>query len=299
MLGDDTAELTSKLGLPDPARWTQIVARRGKSIWRVDCAGGTYAVRIFRPGEAESASHERQMMIEARELPVPVPAVHASRTLGTRPVLLVDWCPGEVLGQVIHSRPWSALHLGRLFGEQQARLHLSGTRRASESDWIEFFGPVDHALLDGLRKAEEGCTLVHFDYHPWNIVFDGGAISGVLDWTNARFGDPRADLARTWTILRLVYRSGFRHPVRRLAEMLFERGWWQGYERLAGSQPQMPLFMAWAVLGLLRIKAREGASAERRKELSALARLAGELRAKAGLPRIGLDALLEQTSAGS
>jgi aminoglycoside phosphotransferase len=298
MLDGDTSELTSKLGLPHSARWTQVVARRGKSIWRVDCPNGSYAVRIFRPGEEESAAHEREMMVEARKLSLPVPGVHAAATLQTRPVLLVDWCPGTVLSQVIYSRPWMAWRLGQLFGEQQARLHLSGTRDAQPSDWIEFFGPVDEILRDSLRQAQARRTLVHFDYHPWNLVFEEGKISGILDWTNARFGDPRADLARTWTILRLVYRSGRRHPVRRLAEKLFEQGWWRGYVRVAGPQPQMPLFLAWAVFGLLCIKAREASSHRNHGELKALARLARQLRENAGLPRVETEALLEQASAG-
>jgi aminoglycoside phosphotransferase (APT) family kinase protein len=298
MLEADRSELTNKLGLPGPARWTQVVARRGKSVWRVDCPDGSYAVRIFRPGDEESASHEHQMMIEAHKLPIPVPAARTAATLGTRPVLLVDWSPGESLGQTLHSRPWAALRLGRLFGEQQAKLHLNGARDAQILDWIEFFGPVDQVLRDSLRQAQVRCSLVHLDYHPRNLVFGDGAISGILDWTNSRFGDPRADLARTWTILRLVQRSGRRHPVRRVAEKLFEHGWWQGYVRIAGPQPQMPLFLAWAVFGLLRMKTREATSPEDRRELTALARLTGELRAKAGLAPVETEALLDQASTG-
>ena len=298
MVGDDTVELTSKLGLQSPVRWTQIVARRGKSVWRADCRDGSYAVRIFRPGDRESASHEREMMIEAGKLPIPVPAVRASEILGERPVLLVDWREGEVLGQVARSHPWSALRLGRLFGEQQARLHVDAMRAGvPKPDWIEFFGPVDQALSDSLRQAQSRVTLIHLDYHPWNIVFDRKAISGILDWTNARFGDPRADVARTWTILRLIQRSGFHHPVRRFAEMLFDRGWLQGYEGIAGPQHQMPLFLAWAVQGLLRAKAKERACGEGGRELTALASLAAELRVKARLPTIDPATLLEQTSA--
>ena len=45
--------------------------------------------------------------------------------------------------------------------------------------------------------------LVHLDYHPLNVMTDGERVTGVLDWTNARAGDPRADYARTLTILRL------------------------------------------------------------------------------------------------
>jgi Ser/Thr protein kinase RdoA (MazF antagonist) len=298
MIDLDTSELVRKLGLPASTRWMEVVARRGKAVWRIDCRDGTFAARIFRPGEEESAAHEHQMMAEAHKLSLPVSLVRATATVRNRPVLLVDWSPGRVLGEVLRSRPWRALRLGRAFGELQAKLHLSGMRNAQTADWIEFFGPVDESLRHSLCRAQARATLVHFDYHPWNIVHQDGKISGILDWTNARFADPRADLARTWTILALVYRSGRRRPVRRLAERLFENGWWQGYVRIAGPQPQMPLFLAWAVFGLLCVKTREASSPQNRKELTALARLAAVLRTQAGLPRVETNALIEQASAG-
>ena len=46
--------------------------------------------------------------------------------------------------------------------------------------------------------------LLHLDYHPLNVLGEAGAISGVLDWTNADGGDPRADVARTGAILRFL-----------------------------------------------------------------------------------------------
>ena len=44
--------------------------------------------------------------------------------------------------------------------------------------------------------ATESC-LLHGDYFPGNIVWDGGAIAAVIDWESAALGDPMADIATT------------------------------------------------------------------------------------------------------
>jgi aminoglycoside phosphotransferase (APT) family kinase protein len=45
----------------------------------------------------------------------------------------------------------------------------------------------------------DGARLVHFDLHPDNVLLgpDGPVL---IDWTNARGGDPDADVALTWLI---------------------------------------------------------------------------------------------------
>jgi aminoglycoside phosphotransferase (APT) family kinase protein len=45
----------------------------------------------------------------------------------------------------------------------------------------------------------DDARLVHFDLHPANVLLgpDGPVL---IDWTNARAGDPDADLALTWLI---------------------------------------------------------------------------------------------------
>lgn len=290
----DVVKLSVNLGLPCSAKWQLVVARRGKSVWRVDCPGATYAARVFRPGEDAGAAHEQAVMAAAREAGLAVPAVHRVSKLGNCPVLLVDWCFGRVLSDELRARPWAASRLGEAFGMQQAQLHLSNAEPVDAAAWIEFFGPVDASMHERLVQRQSRRTLVHLDYYPANLVFDGGTVSGILDWTNARMGDPRADLARTWTILRLVYRSGRLSPMRRLAEDLFLRGWWREYVRIAGPQVEMSLFLAWAVNGLLRIKSKREGTLENGRKLRSLARLTQDLRERAGLPRISAQALMEQ-----
>uniref|UniRef100_UPI001300A5FE aminoglycoside phosphotransferase family protein n=1 Tax=Desertihabitans aurantiacus TaxID=2282477 RepID=UPI001300A5FE len=59
----------------------------------------------------------------------------------------------------------------------------------------------------GLRVVERAPTgsrtaLLHLDLHPLNVlVGDDDEVSAVVDWANARAGDPALDVARTWALL--------------------------------------------------------------------------------------------------
>jgi aminoglycoside phosphotransferase (APT) family kinase protein len=59
----------------------------------------------------------------------------------------------------------------------------------------------DHRHLVPCRRS----VVLHRDYHPWNVLVDGFGRLRVLDW-DWRVGDPRFDLAWTYT---LMQRSGF------------------------------------------------------------------------------------------
>jgi len=52
---------------------------------------------------------------------------------------------------------------------------------------------------DGLPAVGEGDRLLHLDLHPANVILspDGPV---VVDWTNARRGEPAFDVAVTWLI---------------------------------------------------------------------------------------------------
>jgi aminoglycoside phosphotransferase (APT) family kinase protein len=72
------------------------------------------------------------------------------------------------------------------------------------------------AAPDGLAAACRGDRLLHLDLHPANVILspDGPV---VVDWTNARRGEPAFDVALTWVIgatstgLGEVGRSFLRH----------------------------------------------------------------------------------------
>jgi aminoglycoside phosphotransferase (APT) family kinase protein len=62
--------------------------------------------------------------------------------------------------------------------------------------------PLRDAVLRRLERLPEGDRLCHGDFHPANVLrsASGGALA--IDWTGASRGDPAADLARSFLIMR-------------------------------------------------------------------------------------------------
>jgi aminoglycoside phosphotransferase (APT) family kinase protein len=94
--------------------------------------------------------------------------------------LVLQRIDGPTMGRDMLRRPWRALHHVRLLASLHQQLHR-----------IE--------APDELAQAGAGDTLIHLDFHPDNVLMsrDGPV---VIDWTNARRGDPALDVALTWVI---------------------------------------------------------------------------------------------------
>jgi hypothetical protein len=199
------------------------------------------------------ARREAQVMRAAREGGLPVPRVCAEGMWRDRAALLLSWCPGRPMAEELAARPWRAWPLGVLFGRCQADIHgrLSPEALRAGRAWIDWAGPGEEALAARLREtAPREDSLVHLDYHLLNVMTDAKRITGVLDWTNARAGDPRADYARTLTILRLDSGTA---STRGLAVLrVFEAGWRRGYWRIAGRPADLAPYYAWAGAVMLR-----------------------------------------------
>src|SRR5215212_7115084 len=87
----------------------------------------------------------------------------------------------------------------------QAAIHAIAPTPVPElrpGDWIAWAGADAPALQARLREvAADTAQLLHLDYHPLNVMTDGHRMTTVLDWANAQVGDPRADVARSFSIL--------------------------------------------------------------------------------------------------
>lgn len=217
------------------------------AVWRVILQDRPHALRLFRPGQNTRCAHECAAMATAVAHGIPAPSVQVVGAYHDRPALLSDWCPGRTLLAELVARPERAAMLGRLFGQTQAAIHAIPAPPVLPADWRDAAGPLAlHLPFPPLTPD----ALIHLDYHPLNVLTDGARITGVIDWTNARAGDPRADLARTITILRLDAQShpDLVPPQVRAVLPLFERGWRQGYTQAAGPGATTDLapFHAWA-----------------------------------------------------
>ncbi|CAN5154614.1 hypothetical protein BH23GEM2_BH23GEM2_11890 [soil metagenome] len=274
------------LGMVNVVAVTPLASNRGKGVWRVEGPDGVFALRVLRAHEHTTADRERSAMDAALSAGLEVPDVRAIGEWENHPAMLLSWCPGRTVQAELHVRPWAAYRLGLECGRWQAALHRVHADAAIES-WVDYFGVVDPSMRERLLRVSQATPrLLHLDYHLQNIVVRAGVVTGVVDWTNATSGDPRADVARTWALLSVF--PGSRTLAARVGAAVrhvFAAGWQRGYANLAGRQTDMPLFRAWALVGLLSRARRGTEGSGKRHDLFPLQALASHWRARAGLPR--------------
>lgn len=247
-------EILNSLGINGTPTVTLAQGGYDMAIWKVEHESQTYALRLFHAGEHEHCEREQLVMAAARTAGLPVPEVHTVGVWQDRPVLLMTWMTGRVIVDELGIRPWNVWRIGIEFGCMQAKIHaVPAPDRLPQvsGDWITWKCGDEKTLHDHLRRLPASKTaLLHLDYHPINVLTDGKRITGVIDWTNAHAGDPRADAARTVSILRVdpLARKPF---TRWLGLHIFELAWRIGYQREHGRLHDMPLFYAWAGAVLL------------------------------------------------
>jgi aminoglycoside phosphotransferase (APT) family kinase protein len=217
------------------------------SVWRVQTDQRTYALRAFRPDQIGTLRRELSVLRTAQAAGLPVPGVRAVGTYDERPAMLIDWIAGRTLLAALELEPWRVVQLGRTFGRLHKRLHGIRAPADLRQDWINWPRAADQRVAERLRSmALVSDRLLHMDYHVLNVLVHGGQVTAVLDWTNAHAGDPRADLARTLTILRFAPPLG--GAVQRVGRLALELGWRQGYGSFGSD---MAPFYAWAGGALL------------------------------------------------
>jgi aminoglycoside phosphotransferase (APT) family kinase protein len=138
---------------------------------------------------------------------VPAPrlyAVDADATICDVPALLESWLPGEPEwspGDVdrylartaatlvaIHAVP-IASHVPR-YAPYYPRSSERWSAVGRSALWTRVATKLDRSWPSH-RPA-----FIHRDYHPGNVLWDGTAVTGVVDWATAAIGPPGIDLAR-------------------------------------------------------------------------------------------------------
>ncbi|MGO8946974.1 MAG: phosphotransferase family protein [Ktedonobacterales bacterium] len=242
-------EILSSLGVSGTTTISPVQGGSDMAMWKVEYEGQTYALRVFGPGRQEEYERERVVMAAARAAGLPVPEIHRVGVWQHYPALLITWLAGRTVEEELRARPWHLWQLGIVFGRMQAAIHAvpaPDLLRQQRDDWIAWKCEGEQTVQDRLRQLpSHELVLLHLDYHPRNVLTDGKQITGIVDWTNAHAGDPRADAARTVSILRVD--PGARKPLLQwLGVRMFELAWRIGYQRERGRLKDMALFYAWA-----------------------------------------------------
>lgn len=178
----------------------------GNGLWRLHRNAGDLVLRAFPPGAPVAvAEREEQAHRFARDHGLRAPAVHSCQVVGDRPVLIMDWTPGDLLADSL----WSGNDpddLGRRSGAVLARLHAIAAPPPpliAARSWIHWPSSIPE-LTDQLRPYDSGHVTLHLDFHPENLIIAPDGEIVILDWANCQVGPPQADLARTLAILEMI-----------------------------------------------------------------------------------------------
>ena len=76
---------------------------------------------------------------------------------------------------------------------------------AVEHDAARWERAIEFWLNGNLSYTEARSVFIHRDYHPTNVLWRGGAVSGVVDWINACQGPAGVDVAHCRTNLVQMY----------------------------------------------------------------------------------------------
>jgi aminoglycoside phosphotransferase (APT) family kinase protein len=145
--------------------------------------------------------------LHRKGLAVPEPYLYDDSGALTAPYLIIEWVDGSTelapedlpaaLDQMaeflvgLHSLDPSSLPLPELEPIEDPAAAVVAYLPSSE------VGDHARAILGSgsLRRSENRCVLLHGDYWPGNVMWQDGHLVAVLDWEDARLGDPLADLA--------------------------------------------------------------------------------------------------------
>lgn len=155
-----------------------IAQGRDAVVYALD--GGERVLRRYRaPGPT---GDEARLMGHLAEGGFPVPRVYET----TDTDMVLERLNGPTMVEAIVRHPERAEQYGRILGELHDRLH-------------EFAAPPWLAAVPAEGVA--GNRILHLDFHPANVIVTAGG-PFVIDWRNARAGDPALDLALTTVIVR-------------------------------------------------------------------------------------------------
>ena len=153
-----------------------------------DAEGATRRYVLRQPPGWSSAGHEQRLLslVQGRGVPVPVPrlAGEAGDVL-EGDWLVLDYAEGEP-------------YFGPAFGPRRATAMATA---------LAAIHAIDTAASDFsfLRSEGDGRTLLHGDFWPGNVLWQGEELAAVIDWEDSILGDALFDVAITRLDLALIH----------------------------------------------------------------------------------------------
>ena len=196
------------------------------SVFLIQCARGSnperFVLRVldntaWLAAEPALAAHEAAALEEAQQagLRAPKLVAYSSNDVGFgAPVVLMTFIAGHIELRPANFQQWLSGLAGQLAAIHQHTAEAFPWRFHS---WVEkaTLAPpkwttmprVWERAIESVRRAEPDSqsVFIHRDYHPTNVLWHKGAVSGVVDWVNACRGPAGVDVAHCRTNLAQMF----------------------------------------------------------------------------------------------
>jgi len=139
---------------------------------------------LRRARDGRSIAGEARTMRYAAEHGYPVPRVEEVRAGGTE--IVMERIDGPIMADAMVRPPWKLGDHLRILADLHDRLHA-----IPAPDWL--------AVMPA-ATTEGGDRFLHLDLHPLNVIMSANG-PVVIDWPNARRGDPLTDVALTYALI--------------------------------------------------------------------------------------------------
>lgn len=173
---------------------------------------------LRRSREGHSMATEARTMAFMREQGYPVPAVEEVSDDGFD--LVMERIEGVTMVEALGKAPWTIRRQGATLADLHRRLH-------------EIEAP---AFLPA-APVGTGTKVIHLDLHPLNVMI-GPKGPFVIDWPNARRGDPDVDVGLAWVLMAAgqIPGGGLKARLMGLGRSLLVNSFLSGFDRSAVSR---------------------------------------------------------------
>src|SRR6516162_1514029 len=173
---------------------------------------GPRVVKLYRsPAAKQAAFREAANHAAVEAMGLPVPAVWGVQRIDARWGIVFDRVKHASLAEQMRGDPIAMPHYLETLAALQARIHAQPAsqfsslklRLAANIARVNVLDePRKRVLLTRLADMPEGDRLCHGDFHPINVLGEV-SLPVVIDWPDACWGDPAADVCRSYLLLRL------------------------------------------------------------------------------------------------
>lgn len=216
--------------------------------------------------EPEAAAHEAAALTQAQKVGLRAPRLvaYASADSGFGvPLVLMTFIEGTVELRPANFQRW----LEGLAAELAAiHRHTANSLAWHYRSWVKktalvppTWTTIPHLWKRAIEIVGRGepdvpPVFIHRDYHPTNVLWAVGAVSGVVDWINACQGPAGVDVAHCRTNLALMFgpqaADQFLETYRKIAQEFEYHAYWDLDSLFDMCLPQPTFYPPWQVFGL-------------------------------------------------